>query len=285
MDLQLTNFRCYTDRHFNFPQGVILIDGPSGKGKSTLFQAIKYALYGSVKNVCRYGEKKTSVRLKALELDILRTNIPARLVVHHKERMYEDLEAQEMINKRFGRQFDITSYMAQKGTSQFFTLSGAEKLGLLEELSLSGDERIASLKSSVQKDIKEIRSKLIEEQAQVKILERQILSPPSFKIIGGIKRIDDVRDVIEWSEQLTRVWEAQRLSIEQKLASTSSSMRTQHNNKKQYDVLSHAIKPLVEEKVQLETDLVLVKSRWSTDDINACLYSIEHHEQALRYEQ
>lgn len=285
MELQLINFRCYTDRHFHFPQGVILIDGPSGKGKSTLFQAIKYALYGTVKNVCRYGEKKTSVRLKALELDILRTNIPARLVVHHKERMYEDLEAQEMINKRFGRQFDITSYMAQKGTSQFFTLSGTEKLGLLEELSLSGDERIATLKSSVQKDIKEIRSKLIEEQAQVKILERQILSPPSFKLMGGIKRIDDVKDVIQWSEQLSGFWESQRQFIEQKLTATSTSMRLQQHNKKQYDVLSNAIKPLIEEKVQLETELALVKSQWSTDDINACLYSIEQHEHALKYEQ
>jgi DNA repair exonuclease SbcCD ATPase subunit len=285
MELHLSNFRCYTDRHFNFPQGVILIDGPSGKGKSTLFQAIKYALYGNVKNVCRYGEKKTSVRLKALELDILRTNIPARVVVTHNGRMYEDLEAQEMINRRFGRQFDITSYMAQKGTSQFFTLSGSEKLGLLEELSLSGDERIGILKTSVSKDIKEIRQKLVEEQAQLKILERQILSPPSFKIIGGLKNIADVADVIQWSEQLSGFWESQRLAVEQKLSATTSSIRIQQHAKKQYDMLQNTIKPLIDEKSQLEIECESVKLKWSTEAIQACLSSIEQHELALRYQQ
>lgn len=46
-ELQLENFRCFEDQHFEFPDGVIGILGPNGSGKSTILEALSWALYGS----------------------------------------------------------------------------------------------------------------------------------------------------------------------------------------------------------------------------------------------
>jgi DNA repair exonuclease SbcCD ATPase subunit len=285
MDLHLTHFRCYSDKKFHFPMGVILIDGPSGKGKSTILQAIKYALYGTVKNVCQYGEKKTSVRLCSLGLDILRTNIPSRLVVFFQEKMYEDLEAQEMIYKRFGRQFDITSYMAQKGTSQFFTLSGAEKLTLLEELSLSGDEKIQSMKSSIQTELKDVRFKFSDEQSQVRLLESQIQNPPCFSVMYGIKRVSDATELILFSQTLVDFWESQRKKIETSLSYLSKSMQSQLQTNQSLVSMKHDLKKFGEEKDSLEMELQFVNNKWSMDSLFHLKQTLEEHNQAVSYKK
>ena len=283
MDLHLTNFRCYADRTFHFPLGVILIDGPSGKGKSTILQAIKYALFGSVKNVSQYGTKKTSVRLSALDLDIVRTNIPSRLVVHYQSKMVEDLEAQEMIYKRFGRQFDITSYMVQKGTSQFFTLTGAEKLSLLEELSLTGNENIPEMKASIQSEVKELRNKFMEEQAQIRLLESQVVAKPSFQKWFGIKRLSDVTELMEWNLKLNQIWESQRSDIEKKLSNLTSSMRLQKLALSQHDSLRNALLVLKEERNQLQSELDSVQIN-SLDELERYKKMSDEHDKASQYQ-
>lgn len=48
--LKLTNFKKYTSKEFDFAEGLIGIIGKNGSGKSTIFEAILFALYGELKS-------------------------------------------------------------------------------------------------------------------------------------------------------------------------------------------------------------------------------------------
>ena len=49
-NLELTNFKKYTHKTFAFEEGLIGIIGKNGSGKSTIFEAILFALYGELRN-------------------------------------------------------------------------------------------------------------------------------------------------------------------------------------------------------------------------------------------
>ena len=68
--LQLNNIRSYTDARIEFPKGSILLAGDIGCGKSTILQAIEFALFGIIRGdldasaLLRTGTNRGSVTLE-----------------------------------------------------------------------------------------------------------------------------------------------------------------------------------------------------------------------------
>lgn len=133
MKITLTGFRCYRNTTtFEFQDdGIILISGPSGVGKSTILMAINFALYNHGTKLCSYGETKCKVQLIYKNIKIERTNKPNRLVVND---VYEDAVAQSMINDLFGKNFDVTGYIPQNTTESFLSKSAPAKRDFLESV-------------------------------------------------------------------------------------------------------------------------------------------------------
>ena len=72
MKLKLINFRCYTEKTFDFGEkGLALLSGPSGQGKSSLLMAINFVLYGTGTKVVTYGKTSCCVELEFDDLKII----------------------------------------------------------------------------------------------------------------------------------------------------------------------------------------------------------------------
>ncbi|MEM4247388.1 MAG: SMC family ATPase, partial [Candidatus Woesearchaeota archaeon] len=67
--LKLRNIRSYVEEEINFPEGIVLLAGDIGAGKSTILLAIEFALFGILRGelsgaaLLRHGAKEGSVEL------------------------------------------------------------------------------------------------------------------------------------------------------------------------------------------------------------------------------
>lgn len=66
--LKLTNFKVHQDSHFTFSEGHNVILGENGAGKSSIFDAISFSLFGTVAgkpnySLVRHGQKRMEVQL------------------------------------------------------------------------------------------------------------------------------------------------------------------------------------------------------------------------------
>ncbi len=171
MKLILQNFRCFNKKTIDFPdKGVFLLTGESGTGKTTIFKAINFALYGKEQKVLKIGEKKYSVYLELNGLKITRTK-STHVVVEKGDDTYEDASAQAIINDIFGTDFLLTGYIAQKQVDGFFNLSDQEKTNFLNKLSIQRFD-VNSLKMKVRDKIRTRKQKSIEYNSARDLLDK-----------------------------------------------------------------------------------------------------------------
>jgi DNA repair exonuclease SbcCD ATPase subunit len=141
MKITLESFRTYLGKTvIDLPdEGATLIEGKSGTGKSTLFRAIHWALYGKDKNPYPWSSSKKKCMVELFwekdKIKITRQKNPERLTVEVDIIQYTSEEAQQWIVRRWGSRENwvVSNYLLQSVRSTFVTGTSAEKLALLEE--------------------------------------------------------------------------------------------------------------------------------------------------------
>jgi DNA repair exonuclease SbcCD ATPase subunit len=179
MKLILENFRCFSSITITIPSnGIILLNGPSGIGKSTIFKAIYYVLYNKEQKCISYGKKKCKVELHFQETIICRTKNPNVLTLIKNGITYQDTAAQGIINKDFGINFCLTSYIAQKNIEGFFQLSKDQKTSFLQQL-IFNEYSIEQLKCSIKNEMKSQKELLIKYTSNIELMNKLM---PKFDI-------------------------------------------------------------------------------------------------------
>uniref|UniRef100_A0A6C0I5B7 Rad50/SbcC-type AAA domain-containing protein n=1 Tax=viral metagenome TaxID=1070528 RepID=A0A6C0I5B7_9ZZZZ len=182
MQVELYNFRCWKKHTIDFnDKGIILINGTSGSGKSSILNAIYFAITGIGSKIVSYGEKKCSVKLSLTNNDgikeITRTKSPCRLTVKmSNDETYEDEEAQKIINNHYGNYFQQTSYMTQKLIHSFLNLTPTEKMNFLQKFVFDDIEtqNTMIMKNKCKDKISELKKSLIEHKSKISLYENEL---------------------------------------------------------------------------------------------------------------
>lgn len=141
ISLEIHNFRSIDNYSISFnSSGTTLLSGKSGVGKTTIFEAIRYALFGGRNYSPRSSpSSKTSVTLSLPNLVIYRQSKPGLLKVND---LIGDI-AQDHITSYFGSldSWIVCCYLIQGEISKLFSLKKDEKCKVLQDLSISSSDR------------------------------------------------------------------------------------------------------------------------------------------------
>lgn len=171
MKIRLENFLCYTDRTFEFgSEGLTLISGPSGAGKTSILRGIFFALFGDGTKLQAYGKTSAKVELEFDEMKIVRTKRPNRLVVNDT---YEDQAGQAIINKYFGDTFKTSGYIQQNNLTSFILKSPKDKLEMLEHFTCK-DVCIGSMKSRLKVELTRRRDEVTSTSSNLRMITKLI---------------------------------------------------------------------------------------------------------------
>jgi len=277
MKVILENFRCYNHKTFEIPdQGLVLLSGKNGKGKTTFIQSIIYALFGkcSVKPYSHGSSngKGCTVTLEYKDIKVIRNYKPNphKLVVEYNDQNYTDDTAQNVINKYIGLNYDefmVTSYVAQRSKSSVISMTPIEQLHFIEKLAFTDE-----IRHEYQKKFK---NKVKECQSQISYIEGKISSllehyqkekerMPDMSLYPDINNIPPVEELKLKEKKLKKV------SLEND-RSFKKVQEDLHNNKKEEERKSS----ILDQKKYLEIELEQFNSKkqnignvLSSDDID-----------------
>ncbi len=168
MKITLEYFRWHKHLELEFEDNkVTLIKGISGVGKSTIFIAIRWCLYGDLKKIYPKDEEKNkkiipSVTIEYRNIRIKRSKNPELLFFKIDDNEYKDDVAQGQINLMFG-DFKIwynCSYSEQEYRNLLITGTENEKIELLNTLSFSGTNPEETINKIIER-IKLIKFQLV----------------------------------------------------------------------------------------------------------------------------
>jgi DNA repair exonuclease SbcCD ATPase subunit len=168
MQVIINNFKCYEHKEITFPKsGLTLLSGLSGAGKSTVFQAIYWCLYGNkaIKSVQPWSNPKTKDCYVQLVFDdnnwsCLRQKNPERFTVTTESgQTLTAQSAEDYICNKYGAKeiWLPTSYLQQNTRSIMVYGTSAEKSALIERL-VFADEPPSKLISKLNEERKKFQA-------------------------------------------------------------------------------------------------------------------------------
>ena len=176
MKIEIKNFKCWNEKTIEIKdEGIILLSGKSGKGKSSILDAIYFCLFGAGQKIITSGKNNCQVSIQIDNNTITRTKKPNRLHLINNEGEYEDDVAQSIINEMFGELFDVVSYVKQNGFNTFLKMSPTEKLEFVER-ALFSHTNIAEIKQKSKNYIKDCNDNLISCISRISTLKETLQS-------------------------------------------------------------------------------------------------------------
>jgi DNA repair protein SbcC/Rad50 len=250
MDIHLHNFRKHINCSVSFPdRGLVLLSGNCGAGKSTILNAITYALYGKfcgkIKKPYTHGASTCKVELKYMGMHITRTSRPNRLVVVYKNLTYEDDAAQGVIEKILvmnHEEFISSSYVVQQGQGpSVLSMTPSEQLRFIETLASVGDEvkNFFEIIKEYQEPLKQKKEKY---RMEISVLEAQLEKYVNIETVERPKKCVSKGDL--------NVLQQAMKNLEKNLDEKREKLEESRKNEKEEKKIRE-VKKDIEEKIKL----------------------------------
>lgn len=240
MILTLTKIRQHKNLSISISgNGLVRIKGPSGAGKTTVFDAIRHAFYGDLSGLTHWDESSSSIDLEFLGLKIRRTMRPNALWLEKNGTNYVDDEAQAEIVKTIqmtSEEFIASSYIQQEFAESLLTLAAADQLRLVQSLAF-GDDDPEITKEKIKAEIQNC-------QLEAKAAEATLIAAKSAteKLTASVGRLSLFEKAEEPSVPDVSIEEQQQRQVQSQIKDTKADIS------KIYIDLSH---PAIELSKQL----------------------------------
>lgn len=145
MQVEIYDFCDYPEAIYNFVPGITHLEGVSESGKTTIFRAIAWCLFGYKASTSIIpwnnpnGATRVVLRIFSMGLEMERTRSPAILRLRDNGYIYEGAAADNRVTSYFGSRnlWECSCYLAQQRDNLLMELSSSDQSGLLEEAFLS----------------------------------------------------------------------------------------------------------------------------------------------------
>ena len=261
-NLRIKNYKKYQDFTLDFYEGLTGIIGRNGSGKSTIFDAVSFALYGNIR-----GEKDTIKNAKAGEKENVSVSLEFEIDgVNYK--VVRELRGKSLVAK--STLYDNTDALISEGvkavTDSIVKLIGMSEDAFMHTVFANQKEltALSGLKSEERKKIirkllglekidkieQEIRGRLTDLNRDIKNFGSILLSEEELKDINEEKKIKK-RELKEVSKEVGDITKA----LEKKSKEVESTFQT-----------LKAMQTLKDEYLKLNSDLSLLEQKLKSQD-------------------
>ncbi|QOY53374.1 AAA family ATPase [Candidatus Sulfurimonas baltica] len=281
-NIKLTNFKKYTKFEIEFGEGLVGIIGKNGSGKSTIFEAILFALYGEAKT---RGNKELIRNANASEKEA---------VVVELEFEFESLEYKVVrefrgksltANAKFYKNGSLTTTGAKEVTTAIVNLTKMSKDAFMHTLFASQKE-LTSLSTLKNEDRKKMIRKLLGLE-KIDFVEKELVEK-SRELKREISAFAEVllgEDEIKLKQEQIKVNEETKKALSEDEKSKTKELESIKNRelhvKKELEVFAKT----KEQKQKLYSELELAKNSKSSEVMNQVKLSAEVHELEHKQEE
>ncbi|MFY9089185.1 SMC family ATPase [Arcobacter aquimarinus] len=192
--LKLENFKKYSSFEISFDLGLIGIIGKNGSGKSTIFEAILFALYGELRNK---GDKEVVRNANALQKDIVSVELDFEIGESIYKIIREFRGKTLSANAKLYKNEELITTGAKEVTTAISNLTKMSKDAFMHTLFASQKE-LTSLSNSKPEDRKKMIRKLLGLE-KIDFVEKELIEKSR-----ELKReIDAFKEVLLSSEDIT----------------------------------------------------------------------------------
>lgn len=221
MKLTLSNFRTHKSLELQFPdKGLVLLDGVSGAGKSSVFKAIHHTLYGSVRKPVSWGESSYKLELLLGENTITRATGKNNISFNGLDGDAGQQALMEMLGMSED-EFLASSYIMQKNQNSLLTLPPAEQLRFIERLAFGKDSPDV-YKEKIQSCISSLNSKLTALNARLGSINESLIDMEDQEL-PKMEDIEHIEEALSFASSNLKDKESKRRIIRQEIEDLSES--------------------------------------------------------------
>jgi exonuclease SbcC len=256
-NLELLNFKKYTHKTFAFEEGLVGIIGKNGSGKSTIFEAILFALYGELKNK---GSKELIRNSNVSEKEVVSVTLEFEFDDATFKVAREFRGKTLSANAKFYKNGELITTGAKEVTNSIVKLVKMNKDAFMHTLFASQKE-LTSLSNLKPEDRKKMIRRLLGLE-KIDAVETMLIEKSR-----GLKReIDAFREVLLSNDEVThkegliKVQNDSKTKILEELANNSKTLEILKTKKLEAKKELDSLQKTKENKTKLQSELEVLKT-------------------------